>query len=192
MHRNFTFPRRFILGILIVLLLADAGLAFFSWQLAAAPKTPEQVLAHETTQVKILRGEVARADKIRADLPATVADCDRFERSLLSASTGYSTVTAELGDLARKSGLRLQGVNFHQTEVQGRPLYKIEMEAAVAGDYPSVIKFLNGLQRSGNVYVVEALSLGTQTQTPGQAPGTEGSDLILVSLHLRTYFRSAA
>jgi Tfp pilus assembly protein PilO len=190
MHRDFTFRRRVILWGLSALLLADAGLAFLSWRLAAAPKTSEQVLARQTSQLKILRGEIERADKIRNDLPATVADCDRFENSLLPASTGYSTVTAELGDLAKKSGLRLQGVSFHQTEVQDRPLSKVEMEAAVTGDYPSVVKFLNGLQRSRNVYVVEALSLGTQSQTQGQGAG--GADLIRVSLRLRTYFRTEA
>ncbi|HUI73460.1 MAG TPA: hypothetical protein VLX32_00865 [Candidatus Acidoferrum sp.] len=190
MHRDFTIRRRLIIGSLAVLLAADAGLAVYGWHLAAEPKTPEEALARQTRQLKVLSGEIDRANKIKADLPATMADCDRFEKSLLPASTGYSVVTAELGDFAKKAGIELLGVSFHQTEVKDRPLYSVEMDAGVSGNYQGVVKFINGLQRSRDVYVVESLALGAERPESGQLQAAAAGDLIRVRVRLRTYFRT--
>jgi Tfp pilus assembly protein PilO len=188
MYRDFTFRRRLIVGSLAVLLLADAGLAVYSWHLATMPKTPDYVLAQETRQLKVLSGEIDRARKIKENLPATMADCDRFEKSLLPASSGYSVVTAELGDLAKKSGLNLNGISFHQTAVKERPLESVEMDAEVTGDYLGVVKFVNGLQRSQDVFIVESLALGAESGFPGQSP--TGGAPIRVKVRLETYFRT--
>ena len=188
MHRDFTFRRRAIMTFMGALLLADLALAGYSWHMAASPKTPEETLARQTRQLKVLSGEIDRAAKIKADLPATMTDCDRFERSLLPADTGYSTVSAELGDLAKKSGLNMQGVSFHQTGVKDRPLYLVDMDAQVNGSYESVVHFINGLQRSNDIYVVESLALASDTKTGGPGSG----DLLHVTLRMRTYFRTNA
>lgn len=191
MHREFTLQRRLIIGALAVLLLADAGLATLSWRMAATPRPSEQQLAREAQQVKLLKGDIQRVEMIRKDLPKTVSDFNRFEKSLLPASTGYSTVTAEVGNLARKAGLRMQGMTFNQTALKDRPLSDIEMDTQIEGEYTSVVKFLNGLQRSQDVYVVDSLALASQ-QTPnsGAAPGP--GRLIRVNVHMHTYFRSEA
>lgn len=181
MQHDFTLRRRLILGGLTVLLLADAGLATLSWRLAATPRTPEQELARQSNQVKFLKGDVDRVEKIRNELSHTVSDFNRFENSLLPAGTGYSTVAAEMGELAKKAGLRMQSVSFRQTEIKGRPLLEIQMEAQVSGDYAGVVKFLNGLQRSQDVYVVDSLALAAETRgNPNE---------IRVNLRMRTYFR---
>jgi len=49
-----------------------------------------------------------------------------------------------------------------------------------------VIGFLNGLQRSANLYAVDALTLGSENSNQ------VSSNVIKVALHLRTYFRTAA
>jgi Tfp pilus assembly protein PilO len=184
-HRDFTLRRRLIIGALAVLLVADAGLAVLSWHLATRPRTPEQNVARQASQVKVLKGDIDRVAKIRQDLPKTIGELNDFEKSqFFAASTGYSSVTAEVGELAKKAGLRLQGISFHQVEVKGRPLYEIQMDAQVSGDYLGVVKFLNGLQRSQDVYVVDSLALATEAQG-------NGND-IRVNLHMRTYFRAEA
>ena len=186
MHREFTLQRRVIIGGLAILLLADAGLATLSWRMASAPRTSEQELARRAQQLKLLKSDTERVEAIRKDLPKTVSDFSRFEKSLLPASTGYSTVTAEVGGLAAKAGLRMQGMTFHQAEVKGRPLSEIQIETQVEGDYSAVVKFLNGLQRSEDVYVVDSLALAAPTQS--NSPGRT----IRVNVHMRTYFRSEA
>ena len=188
MHRDFTFRRRVLVWGLGALLFADAALAAYSWHLATVPRTPEYVLARQIRELKVLGGEIDRAKRIKENLPATMAACGRFEKSMLPASTGYSVVTADLGDLAKKAGLNLQAVSFHQTGVKGRPLYEVQMDASVTGDYPGVVKFINGLQQSKDVFVVESLALGTGSGAAGQS--TTIGALIQVKLRLRTYYRT--
>ena len=63
---------------------------------------------------------------------------------------------------------------------------QVTMDAAVVGDYKSVIQFLNGVQRSPNLYEVDALVLATESANQGP------SATIKVSVHLKTYFRTAS
>lgn len=185
MRRDFTMRKRIILGGVSILVLADVALAAYSWQLSSAPHAPQHH-AQEITQQDLLRADIRRAQAIRDSIPAIQKDCDRFEQSLFPASSGYSSVRAELGSIARKSGSRLEGVSFKPTDITNRGMTEIAIDATVDGDYKSVIGFLNGLQRSDNLYEVDSLALATENTS--QAP----TNVIKVALHLKTYFRTGA
>jgi len=62
----------------------------------------------------------------------------------------------------------------------------VTIDTTVNGDYKSVIGFLNRVQRSANLYSVDALTLNTENANQATA------NIIKVALHLRTYFRTAA
>jgi len=61
---------------------------------------------------------------------------------------------------------------------------EVAIDATVTGDYKSVVGFLNGLQRSSNLYQVDSLSLASENANQASA------NVIKVALHLRTYFRT--
>lgn len=185
MRRDFALQKRVIIGSLSLLVLADCGLAAFSWRQASAPRLPQQELERQTIQLKLLQGDINRAKAIQQSMPATQLDCDKFEKSLFPANTGYSAVLEELGRVARKAGLQISGVNFHRKELPTRGLSEVELEATIGGDYRSVVGFLNGLQRSANVYTVDSLALASESQLQGVAGA------IRVTLHVRTFFRAA-
>ncbi len=184
MPHDFTVRKRIILGALSALLVADTALAVYSWRLSSAPRTPKQVLAQESQQLKLLEADVMRARKIRKDMPAIQQDCDRFEQSLPPAAKGYSAVESELGEVAKKSGVRIAGLNFHSQEVPNRPLSEVSLDAAIEGDYTNVVHFLNGLQKSQGLYIVNDLSLASSPQNAGGG--------LRVNLHMQTYFRTAS
>jgi type IV pilus assembly protein PilO len=186
MSRDFTWRRRIILVGVVLLVLADVGLLAYSWQLASAPHAPQKQLAVETKQRDLLRADIKRAQEIRDNVPATQKDCQRFEQSLFPASAGYSAVRSELGDTARKSGIQIEDLSFKQTEISNRGMTEVTIDATVNGNYKSVIGFLNGLQRSANLYSVDSLTLGSNETNQSSA------NVIKVALHLRTYFRTAA
>jgi type IV pilus assembly protein PilO len=186
MRRDFTWRRRIILVGVVLLVLADVGLVAYSWQLASAPHAPQKQLAVETKQRDLLRADIKRAQEIRDNVPATQKDCQRFEQSLFPASAGYSAVRSELGDTARKSGIQIEDLSFKQTEISNRGMTEVTVDATVNGNYKSVIGFLNGLQRSANLYSVDSLTLGSNETNQSSA------NVIKVALHLRTYFRTAA
>jgi HAMP domain-containing protein len=179
MRHDFTLERRVILFGVVALVAADMALAVYGWN-----RRPQQDLAIITRNRDLLRADITRAQDIRQRMPAIQKDCDQFEQSLYPSSTGYSSVSAELSAIANKAGLQLESRSFQQNEIKGRNLEQVEIEAIVSGSYPGVVRFLNGLQRSSNVYAVEAL----------QAKADEGQQArrgeVRVSMHIKTYFRS--
>ena len=185
MDRAITVRRRLILGGLTLLLAADLALAGYSWHTATAVRKPMVQLAEDSRKLQLLSADIERAEKIRHDLPATIADCDRFDNGLLPASTGSSALTGELDELARKSGLQIQSVTFGHKDLAGRNLTEIGLEASVSGEYANIVKFMNGLQRSPNSYIVESLTLQAEGQSA--APGA-----LRIGLHMKTYFRTSA
>jgi type IV pilus assembly protein PilO len=185
MRRDFTLQKRAILGGLAILLLADVVLAAYSLKMTSAPRTPQQELAAQTRQLELLKADIKRAQDIRQKIPAIQKDCEQFEQSFIPGSTGYSAVTAELGSIANKAGIQIEGRNFHQREIAGRGLNEVTLEVTISGEYASVVRFLNGLQRSQNVYAVDSLALASGDQGQGVAGA------LRVSLHMKTYFRTA-
>lgn len=185
MDRSFSVKRRMIMIGLGLLLAADLALAGYSWQTSTALRTPMAQLEAESHKLGLLNADIERAEKNRHDLPATIADYEHFDASLLPATTGDSTITGELDELAKKSGLQIQSLAFHYKEVSGRNLTQVDIDTAVNGDYTNIVKFMNSLQRSKNFYIVESLSL--QAESQGPAAGK-----MRIGLHMKTYFRNSA
>ncbi len=186
MQQDFTMRRRIILVAVGLLIAADLGLAFYSWQLASAPHTPRQELDSGRLQLKVLKADIERARGIRDRIPAVQKECDQFEQSFLPASTASSAVAADLGAIAKKAGLQIIAISFKQTDIAKRRLSEVAIDATVNGEYGSVVRFVNGLQRSNNLYVLDGLMLASETRNNGV------SGAIRVSLHIRTFFRTDA
>lgn len=183
MRHDFTLEKRAILLGVVALVGADIALAMYGWNLSSA-RRPQQDLSILTRNRDLLKADIARAQDIRQKIPAIQKDCDQFEQSLYPASTGYSSVSSELGAIANKAGLQLESSGFRQAEVKGRDLEEVEIEAVVNGSYSGVVHFLNGLQRASNVYAVEALEARVDEGPQG------GRGEVRVSMHIKTYFRT--
>jgi Tfp pilus assembly protein PilO len=184
MRRDFTTRRRTILACLVLLLLADLALA--GWQFLSSPQVPREQSARQALQLKLLQKNIEEVQKIKADMPTTQKECEKFEKSLLPSSIGYFSLNSELDGIAKKSGVKLEALSFKPTAIPERGMTEMAIEATINGDYRSVIQFLNGLQRSANIYEVESLSLATEKANQGPA------NLIKLELHLKTYFRTTA
>lgn len=183
MRRHPKRQRQAILTALAVLLGTDAALGFYSWKLAS-PAEAQQELKVLTLNRDLLRADIKRTQDIREKIPTIQQECDAFEQSFFLERSGYSSVAAELGSLAAKAGLQLESTNFRRDELKDRHMSTVDIQAVVTGRYQGVVRFLNGLQRSKNVYAIEAL-----TAAPEQSQGAK--DLVRVTISIRTYFRDA-
>lgn len=182
MSRSFKFEKRLILAGLGIVLLADVILGVASYRLASDNQAAQkQSLTEARNRKKILESAVQRATNIRASLPEVQKQCDAFEGSFRPSSRGYSGILADIGQIASKAGLTTEGVTFHQEELASRGMVKVDVNAVVAGDYASVVRFINGLQRSETFYILDDLSVASATET---------RDALKVNLHLKTYFRA--
>jgi len=186
MRRDFTIRKRIILGVLAALILADVGLAAYSLHLASAPEPSEQRIKQQRDELKTIRAIIKRAQEIRGDMPKTQKDCEKFEKSLLPGNSGYSALSAELGNIAKESGARLDDISFKPTTIAERGVVELVIDSTIAGEYKNVIQFLNRVQRSSNHYSVESLTLAPEAQSQG------GVNAIRVGLHIKTYFRTGA
>ncbi len=186
MQKDFTLQKRFILVVLGLLVAADIGMGVYSWQLSNAPRTPQKEFDEEYVKLKVLKGDIQSAQLIKDNMPTTRKDCEKFEQSLPSASVGYSSVTSELDDVAKKSGLQIVTLTDHQKDLPQRSMAEVSIDATVSGDYGSVVRFVNGLQRSQKFYIVDGLALASDTQNQS------ANGPIRVGIHLRTYFRMAS
>ena len=194
MRREFSWYRVRLLGALGVVLAADLALGVIFYRADFSVHTPDKELSALSAQRKLLQADVTRARNIRKDMPKTKEDCVNFENTLPSSANGYSHVSAELTELGHKSGLQLGALTFRQKDLPGKGVAEIAIDATVEGNYKGVVRFLNGLQRSGGNYIVEDLSLATDVsgQIPGQVGAHEESDKVKVTLHLTSFFKAPA
>jgi hypothetical protein len=172
--------KQLIRGALVALLLVDVVLIGINWRMATAPRPDQSALTLLKRQRDLLAADVARGERIRKDLPAVEQQCDAFFKEQLPAEgKAYSAIVDNLGEVARAAGLRAGDVTFNQHNPDNRGVLLVEIGATVNGDYPSVVRFINGLERSKNFYVLDELSL---------AAGSGGN--LRLNLRLRTYFRT--
>ena len=167
-------------AVVALLLLADCGLGVFLWQ--TSREAPEQLAANRdrlAAEAKLLDADVARGQKIRASLTKVGKDCDSFyQTSFLSSGKVYSAIDSDIADIAAKSGVKTSGFNFKRTDIKERGVAELAIDTAVEGDYSSLLKFINGIERSKNFYFLNGLQLGSA------GPGG-----IRLQLELHTYFR---
>ena len=184
MRRDFKIKKRVIILLVVLLIAADVALGVYTWNLASA-QTAQRELSQMMLNRDLLKKDIQRAREIRSHIPAIQKDCEAFEQSLFPESTGYSTISAELGSLASQSGLRLDSRSFKPKTVKGRDLTELAIDTQVTGDYRGVVRFLNALQRSKSFYAVEGLSAHSAPHSQGSKGGLQ------VTVHIKTYFRAA-
>jgi hypothetical protein len=66
----------------------------------------------------------------------------------------YSTIATRLGALSVSSGVRLSRLQYAPGE--------ISMDAGISGEYPQIMRFVNGLERDRLFFVIRAMALTGQ------------------------------
>ncbi len=164
-----------------VLVLADVVLCFVLWQMAR--QGPSEMAARRNQLARTaqqLQADVARGERIRASLPQVGKDCEEFYKdSFLDSRTVYSTVNSDISAIAAKSGVKATNFTFQPKPVPNRSVSELDINMSVEGDYPSLLKFVNGIERSKNFYFLNQLQLA------------EGSaNAVRLQLDLHTYYRT--
>jgi Tfp pilus assembly protein PilO len=172
--------QKLIQWLLGLVLVADLALAGVNWKMAAAPHDPDAELHTLRQQRALLAADIARAKKIRAELGDIERDGGTFfQKQIAPAQSGYSGLSENFGDLAKAAGVRASNITYRTGTPDKRGVIEIEIGATVSGDYPNIVRFINGLEHSDTFYVLDSLTLGA---------GSSGG--LGLNLHLRTFFRS--
>ena len=163
------------LVILDLFLLAHLLLA---WQAVTASNN--DAIAQQQTMLTAARIADRPLQGIDEKLLDSTAQANNFYLHRLPYE--YSQVLAELGAVTSRTGVRLSRVNYGQLPVLSGPyaLTQVTMDASIAGDYRSVVGFINAIERDHVFFVINGITL------TGQQTGQ-----VNLRLRLTTYLRAA-
>jgi Type II secretion system (T2SS), protein M subtype b len=174
--------KRWVQIALIVLFSLDVGLAAERWRMSVTAS--EQQLQLQAlrlrAQVAVLQSNLDRAEAVKRSIPRIASESDRFyDEELLGRSQGYAALVADLGTIAQNAGLETSGVRFEQKAASEHGVTEVDATAVIEGSYEGLIRFINGLERSKNFYVLDSLEMASSTG--GQ---------VKLNIRLHTYFRT--
>ena len=177
-HERLTSPLTWHYVAFSILLIAVIGLSIrFGLDWAATSTSSSDALAGKQVQLRALDMETAplrgldkRVDQSRAQMEAFYAK---------RIPPNYSSIATRVGELALKGPVRLTRVNYTQGP-PGADFTEISLDAGITGDYPQIMRFVNGLERDQTFFVIRAMAL------TGQQGG-----LVNLRLRVSTWLRPA-
>lgn len=144
-------------GILSVAVLVLGVRFTFDWIEVSSSKSDE--LHSRQTQLSVLENQTAPLRGLDKKVEASRAAIKDFMAKRVPAN--YSTIATSLGDVAVKNGVRLTRVTYGK----GKPdneLTEVPIDASIGGEYTSILRFINGLERDQNFFVVRGMALTGQ------------------------------
>ncbi len=164
-----------IVGILLVLDIAAVGVLLSPIGRSRDARIQEYDRVRGQLQAK--RNEALPARDMDKKLATARTEIDQFYKDRVPAR--YSDITDALGKLAKDSKVQLGGVSYKAKDSDLPGLQRIDIEANVAGDYASDMRFINGLEREKMLFVLNAVNLG-------EAQGGN----VKLQMKLETYMRT--
>jgi Tfp pilus assembly protein PilO len=97
--------------------------------------------------------------------------------------TRYSQIADELTRLAKENHVDLSTVHYGMEDTDLNDTRRVVMDASLAGDYTQVVRFINALERSKMLFLVDGITLGEEQRTSGA---------VRLSIKLETYMKAGA
>jgi Tfp pilus assembly protein PilO len=142
---------------------------------SATDSSAEDALGSKQVQLKALNIETAPLRGLDKRVAEAREQMKAFYAQRIPAS--YSGIATHVGTLEVGSGVRLTRLLY----TQGAPTGDLtEISLDVSGSYPQIMKFVNGLERDQDFFVVRAMTL------TGQQGG-----LVNLRIKLSTWLRAA-
>jgi hypothetical protein len=161
-----------VMAVLVIVLAVRFGM---DW--AATDSNSASILASKRIQLQVLEHTISplRGLDKRSEQSRQLVDAFYKKR----VPPNFSSISSRIGELEVKSEVRLSRVQYSQGK-PGADLTEILMDAGISGEYPQIMRFVNGLERDQTFFVIKSMSL------TGQQGGT-------VNLHLQvsTWLRPA-
>ena len=92
-----------------------------------------------------------------------------------------SQIATEFGKLAAANGVTIEQARYKVLEAEIGRLEPVEMEAELSGNYVSLAKFINALERDDMFFIISSIMLGGEQKGP-----------IKLQMKLETYLKAGA
>jgi Tfp pilus assembly protein PilO len=144
----------------VALALILSGLAVrFALDWSATHGSATDTIAVDQVQLKALDLQTAPLRGLDQRVDQSREQMQKFYTRRIPAN--YSLIASRIGDLEVKSGARLSRVLYAQGAQSG-DLTEISMDAGISGEYPQIMRFVNGLERDETFFVIRAMNLTGQ------------------------------
>ena len=80
--------------------------------------------------------------------------------------TQDSQIATQFGKLAAANGVTIDAAKYKVRDVQNGHLYPVEMEAELSGNYVSLARFINALERDDMFFLISDITLGGEQKGP--------------------------
>lgn len=152
-----------------------AGLIYFS-PLIGSPESRRQELNRLQVELLTKTRQVAPLK----DLPHRVVLANQqikdFYQQRFAAQN--SQIASEFGKLAAANGVRIEQGTFKPADTTTAGLQRWDMGYDLVGNYTSIAKFINALERDQMFFIIDSVSLGGEPKGP-----------VKLSMKLETYLK---
>ncbi len=163
-------PRMIFRAVLGLLLAANLVAAFLVFRpIGGSAEDLERQLTALRREVQQRQMGIQRLRAMAAKIEKGRADGDRFiNQHFLARRTAYSTLMAEIGKSAQAAGIKPKEHSFNFEPIEGSDsLAMLIVTANYEGSYADLVQFVNALDRSPRLLIIESL-----TAAPQQTGGT--------------------
>jgi Tfp pilus assembly protein PilO len=172
---------RTVLGALLLANLIAALVLFKPWGGSAEDLAAEQ--ASLMNRLVVQKRTLESRKDVHSKVQRARKEGDQFlEKYILDLRTAYSTVIGELDQAATSTGVKIKDSQFSIDEIEGSDtLGMMTVSANYEGEYGSLTRFVNQVDRSPRFFIIESIQAAPQAT----------SGLINVTLRLNVFVRGA-
>ena len=143
-----------VLGLIVLGLAIRLGL---DW--AATNASSDNALLNKQIEKKTLEVQTAPLRGLDQRVVDSRKQIEDFYAKRIPAN--YSSIAAEIGNLAVKSGVHLTGMQYTQGSTAG-DLTELSLDARINGEYQQIMHFVNGVERDKTFFIIRAMAFTGQ------------------------------
>ncbi len=151
--------RRFTVAVVALALLDAAGIVFLLSPFAPSRADQMQEYDRLRRERDLTEAQVAPLRGMEGKVRRAGKDLALFDQRLPASS---SAVADTLGKLAQKNGVQLSQAKYDIKDSDAPGVRLLVINATLTGDYLSVVKFINGLERDKLFTILDSLGLVEQ------------------------------
>ncbi len=140
-----------------------AAILYFS-PLVGSAETRRQDLNRLQTDLIIKTRQVAPLQNLPQKVVLANDEIVAFYKKRFPAQD--SEIATEFGKLAAANGVTIEQAKYKRNEPGPGHLEPVEIEADLAGNYTSLARFINALERDDMFFIINSVTLGGQPQGP--------------------------
>jgi type IV pilus assembly protein PilO len=171
--------RKNIKTALAVLLAVDvvAVVVLFS-PLVGSTESRRQELTQLLGELRIKTRQVGPLTNLPDKVRSANGEITDFYKKRFPAQD--SQIATQFGKLAAANGVTIEQARYRH-DVETDRLYPVEMEADLSGNYVSLAKFINALERDDMFFIINSITLAGEQKGP-----------IKLQMKLETYLKAGA